>query len=92
LGIGGGGPLGGRLNHAHIADMATTVLYAGTISFPGIGAVRWRLNFWNNDSGAYRCSPVTAPSAGLPMDRFNNPRWLGLVGGALGGVEHGRLV
>ena len=91
LGIGGGGGLGGRINHAHIADMATTVIYAGTISFGTLGAARGLLNWWNNDSGAYRCSANTAPSAGLPMDRYDAPRWATGMGAA-NAVEHGRLV
>jgi hypothetical protein len=75
-------PMGqtGRLNHAHIADMKTDVLYAGTISFGTLGARRGVLDWWNNDSGAYRCPPTAATVAGLPMARYDTPRWATLIG------------
>ncbi|MGC1275594.1 MAG: hypothetical protein WBC44_17945 [Planctomycetaceae bacterium] len=68
----------GRFNHAHIADMATDVLYAGTISFGRIGQKKGLLDWWSNDSGAYRCPDSAAAVAGLPMERYNAPRWVGL--------------
>lgn len=75
-------PMGqtGRLNHAHIADMATDVLYAGTISFGSLGTRQGVLDWWNNDSGAYRCPPNAATVAGLPMERYATPRWANQVG------------
>lgn len=74
-------PLGvTRLNHAHIADMATDVLYAGTIGFGIGGNKRGLLNFWNNDSGAYRCPQNAATVAGLPMERYDAPRWPSALG------------
>ena len=71
MGIGGGG----RLNHAHIADMAPQVLYAGTISFGNRSSTGGILNWWNNDSGAYRCNQALKALAGLPIERYDNPRW-----------------
>lgn len=79
-------PMGvtGRFNHAHIADMATDVLFAGTISFGALGTKRGVMDWWNNDSGAYRCPPNAATVAGMPMERYDTPRWPGGMGAPLG--------
>jgi hypothetical protein len=70
--VGPSGVATARLNHAHIADMAPSVLYAGTLFFGNLSSAG-KFEGWNNDSGAYRCDPDKKELAGLPLNKWRNP-------------------
>ncbi|HEX8451257.1 MAG TPA: hypothetical protein VF647_04115 [Longimicrobium sp.] len=64
--------IGGTMtvNHAHLARLASSVIFAGQMTFGRAAPNKHVLLEWNADSGGYRSIDTQAPRTGLPMQKY----------------------